>query len=94
MTLENAEMAEEMTLALGEAVVKCWNRFPHEVQQMLFEAAAARDENGLRGALALFLHDHNARTADAAAMNLPADEDEGLPPLFPPGRPENRPRKR
>ena len=94
MALENAEMVEEMTAALGEAVVKCWSQFPHDVQQMVFEAAAAGDDNGFRGALALFLHDHNSRTADAETRDLPAHEEVELPPHFPSGRPENRPRKR
>ena len=94
MTLETAEMVEEMTVALGEAVVQCWNKFPHGVQQMIFEAAAANDINGFRGALAIFLHDHNPRTADASQTTLPAAEEEDLPPHFPSGRPENRPRKR
>ncbi|HZL31435.1 MAG TPA: hypothetical protein VFC54_10305 [Pseudolabrys sp.] len=89
MPLEDADMVEEMTAALGEAVVKCWSEFPPAVQHMLFEAAA-RDENGFRGALALFLHDHNPQTADFETTDLPPNEDEALPPLFPPGRPRNR----
>lgn len=90
MTLENPQEVEEMTAALGEAVVKCWSQFPQDVQQMLFEAAAARNENGFRGALALFLHDRNPRTADAMTTDLPPDEEEELPPLFPSGRPAQR----
>ena len=94
MTLENSEIVDDMTSALGEAVVECWNRLPHDMQQMVFEAAvAARNkENGFRGGLALFLHDHNTRTSDAVAMDMPDDVE--LPPLFPSGRPENRPLKR
>ena len=94
MTLQITDIVEDMTSALGEAVVECWNTLPHDVQQMVFEAAvAARNkENGFRGGLALFLHDHNPRTSDAVPMDMPDDVE--LPPLFPSGRPENRPRKR
>jgi hypothetical protein len=94
MALENADTAEEMTAALGAAVVKCWNQFSHDVQRMLFEAAA-RDENGFRSALALFLHGHNPRTADGDTTTTepPPGAENELPPLFPSGRPENRPRK-
>jgi hypothetical protein len=89
MVLENAETVDEMTAALGEAVVECWARLPHDVQQMLFEATAS-DENGFRGALALFLHHHNPRTADGDTTAPLPDAEKELPPLFPSGRPRNR----
>ncbi len=87
--IENAELTEEITEALGRAVVTNWGKLPHDIQQLLFEAAvrANDDANGFRGALAIFLHDHNPRTADSSQMALPEDDDEDdLPPLFPPGR--------
>lgn len=91
MPAENPQMVEEMAASLGEAVVKCWSQFPQSVQQMLFESAVAAHgkENGFRGGLALFLHDHNPHTADAETSDLPAHEDEDLPPHFPSGRPRN-----
>ena len=94
MAVENAGIVKDMTSALGEAVVECWDTLPHDVQQMVFEAAVAgrNKENGFRGGLALFLHDHNTRTSDAVPIDMPDDVE--LPPLFPSGRPENRPLKR
>ncbi len=87
---ENSEMVDELTTALGQAVVTCWAKFPQDIQRMLFETAAARDANGFRGALALFLHDHNPRTTDAETADLPPDEEAELPPHFPAGRPAQR----
>lgn len=88
--IENAELTDEMTEALGRAVVACWNDMPPAIQHMLFEAAAEPNagSNGFRGALAMFLHDHNRRTADAGNTRLPPlEDDDDMPPLFPPGRP-------
>ena len=79
--LENRQLVEEMTVALGAAVLSCWSSIPQDVQQMLFESAAARHGQDVRGALALFLHEHNPRTADAGRAT---DDEE--PQLFPPER--------
>ncbi|MFL9827417.1 hypothetical protein [Rhodoplanes sp. SY1] len=62
--------SERFERLLGSAVVAVWDRLPQDVQQDLFEEAvlaghtSERDE-ALREKLAVFLHDHHARTADA-----------------------------
>lgn len=55
---------------LGSAVVAVWDRLPQDVQQDLFEEAvlaghAIESDEALREKLAVFLHDHHVRTADA-----------------------------
>ncbi|MDC7787094.1 hypothetical protein PQJ75_21505 [Rhodoplanes sp. TEM] len=60
---------------LGSAVVAVWGRLPQDVQHDLFEEAvlaghrserrAGEPDEGLRESLAIFLHDHHFRTADA-----------------------------
>jgi hypothetical protein len=57
------ETSEQMSRALGEAVVKMWGRLPHTLQSRLFEEAAHDDD--LRPRLAIFLHDKHPRTAAA-----------------------------
>jgi hypothetical protein len=53
---------EQLTQALGEAVVRTWSYLPPEVQHELFEEAITSGGERMRHHLALFLHDHHART--------------------------------
>ena len=58
------DVNEELSCALGEAVIKLWSRLPHEVQHRLFEAAVHSRGEGIRLKLALFLHSKHFRTYD------------------------------
>ena len=54
--------AEQLTHALGHAVVRTWSNLPQDVQQQLFEAAVSSHGELIRPQLAVFLHDKHPRT--------------------------------
>ena len=60
MTIKGAN--EQLTTALGKGAVEIWSELPPEVQHSLFEAAVASLGEETRHDLALFLHEHHART--------------------------------
>src|SRR5262245_6348702 len=55
---------DQLTRALGEAVVRTWSHLPQEVQNQLFEEAVSSQGESIRPQLAVFLHDKHPRTAD------------------------------
>ena len=58
------DMADELSRALGEAVVRIWSRLPQDAQHHLFEQVVTAQGEELRPRLAIFLHDHHPRTTD------------------------------
>ena len=56
--------ADQLTRALGEAVIRIWSDLPQEVQDHLFKGAVASRGESIRSQLAIFLHDKHARTLD------------------------------
>jgi hypothetical protein len=56
--------AEQLTRALGEAVVRTWSNLPKDVQNCLFQAAVTFQGESIRPQLAIFLHDKHPRTSD------------------------------
>jgi len=56
-------VTEQLSGALGEAVVKMWARLPHTVQHDLFEEAVTSRGENIRPQLAVFLHEKHPRTA-------------------------------
>ena len=56
--------AEQLTRALGEAVIGRWGSLPHEVQHQIFEDAIKSGGGSIRLQLATFLHDKHPRTFD------------------------------
>ena len=46
---------------VGAGVLRLWPDLPRDIQERLFEEAVGEDE-ALRYALALYLHDHHPRT--------------------------------
>ena len=54
--------ADELTMALGRAVIAVWGRLPASVQQKLFESAVQSPGSGTREELAAFLHGLHPRT--------------------------------
>ena len=68
------ETSEQLSRALGEAVVKLWSRLPQDIQHSLFEEVATLHGAEIRPQLAVFLHDKHARTRaslEARAMLEP-----------------------
>ena len=57
-------ITEQLTRALGEAVIRIWSNLPQEVQNHLFEEAVTSQGESIRSQLAVFLHDKHSRTAD------------------------------
>jgi hypothetical protein len=58
------ETAEQLTRALGEAVVRIWSNLPQAVQIHLFQEAVTSQGEAIRPQLAVFLHDKHPRTSD------------------------------
>jgi hypothetical protein len=56
--------AEQLTRALGEAVIRIWSNLPQDVQNHLFQQAVTSQGESIRPQLALFLHDKDPRTSD------------------------------
>ena len=57
-------IVDQLTRALGEAVIRSWSNLPQEVQDHLFKEAVASQGESIRSQLAVFLHDKHSRTAD------------------------------
>jgi hypothetical protein len=59
---------DRLMYILGAGVVDAWNELPKDIQELLFERAVAvgQGHDGRRQQLALFLHQHNKRTAAAS----------------------------
>jgi hypothetical protein len=55
---------DQLTQALGEAVIRLWSSLPQDVQDHLFKGAVASQGESIRSQLAVFLHDKHERTAD------------------------------
>jgi hypothetical protein len=55
---------DQLTRALGEAVIRIWSNLPQEVQDHLFREAVASQGETIRSQLAVFLHDRHQQTSD------------------------------
>jgi hypothetical protein len=66
--------SEQLSQALGEAVVRIWGLLPPEVQQHLFEEATSQAEE-TRSQLALFLHGKHPRTCASLKANAMLEPD-------------------
>ena len=53
---------DELSHALGEAVVRIWGRLPSAIQHDLFEMAVAAHGEAIRPQLAMYLHERHPRT--------------------------------
>jgi len=54
--------ANQLTRALGEAVIRIWSNLPQAVQNHLFQEAVTSHGESIRLPLAVFLYDKHART--------------------------------
>jgi hypothetical protein len=57
-------ITDQLTRALGEAVIRLWSNLPQDVQDHLFKEAVASQGESVRTQLAVFLHDNHERTSD------------------------------
>ena len=60
----SSAITDQLTRALGEAVIRIWSNMPQEVQDHLFRQAVASQGESIRSQLAVFLHDQHERTLD------------------------------
>jgi hypothetical protein len=58
----SSAITDQLTSALGGAVIRIWRNLPQDVQDHLFKEAVA--SQGESTQLAVFLHDKHTRTAD------------------------------
>jgi len=56
--------ADQLTRALGEAVIRIWSNLPQDVQLHLFQEAVTSQGESIRAQLAVFLRDKDPRTSD------------------------------
>src|SRR5262249_1168210 len=59
--------ADQLTRALGEAVIRIWSNLPQDVQLHLFQEAVTSQGESIRAQLAVFLRDKDPRTSDPLA---------------------------
>ncbi len=59
------ETAEQLSHALGQAVVKMWGYLPHDLQNRLFKEAVTSANSAMKPQLAVFLHEQHPRTSAA-----------------------------
>jgi hypothetical protein len=57
-------ITDQLTRALGAAVIRIWSNLPQDVQDLLFKEAVASQGESIRSQLAVFLHDKHERTSD------------------------------
>jgi len=57
-------ITDQLTRALGEAVIRIWSNLPQDVQNHLFQEAVSWQGESIRSQLAVFLHDEHSRTPD------------------------------
>jgi hypothetical protein len=57
------ETSEQLSRALGAAVIRLWSYMPHDVQYHLFEDVINHQDETMRPQLAVLLHDNHLRTS-------------------------------
>jgi hypothetical protein len=62
--MPSAGNTEQLTQALGDAVIRIWSDLPRDVQDRLFKEVVASRGESIRSQLAVFLHDNHERTSD------------------------------
>jgi hypothetical protein len=66
--------SEQLSRALGDAVVRIWGLLPPDIQQHLFEEASS-DGAEARSQLALYLHGKHPRTCASIKANAIVEPD-------------------
>ena len=71
-------ITEQLTRALGEAVIRIWSNLPQDVQNRLFQEAVTSHGESIRPQLAIFLHDKHPRTSDPLGNSREMTEPDSL----------------
>jgi hypothetical protein len=59
------QATQQLSRALGDAVIRAWGRLPPSVQRDLFKRAVVSQSETMRSQLAIFLHERHPRTSAA-----------------------------
>jgi hypothetical protein len=59
------ETSEQLSRALGDAVVRIWGLLPPALQNQLFKEAVTSQNEKMRPRLAIYLHEKHPRTCAA-----------------------------
>ena len=62
-TARSVAITDQLTRALGEAVIRLWGNLPQDVQDRLLKEAVSKGES-IRSQLSGFLDDKQERTSD------------------------------
>jgi hypothetical protein len=68
------ETSEQLSRALGDAVVRIWGRLPPHLQNRLFEEAVTSQDE-MRPRLAVYLHEKHPRTCAAVRARAMLEPD-------------------
>ena len=71
----DSTIKEQLTRALGGAVIRIWSNLPQDVQDHLFREAVASQGESIRSQLAVFLHDMHSRTSDSIKAHAMPEPD-------------------
>jgi hypothetical protein len=69
------DTSEQLSRALGDAVLKLWGELPVGLQNRLFREATTAQDGKLRPRLAIFLHDQHPRTTAARRVQAIIEPD-------------------
>jgi hypothetical protein len=69
---------EQLTRALGEAVIWIWSNLPQDVQDCLFKEAVASQGESIRSQLAMFLRTHWATPRNEGESGVTREAEECL----------------
>jgi hypothetical protein len=75
MDVVASETSEQLSRALGEAVVRIWGRLPSNLQNQLFNEAVTSQDEKLRPRLAVYLHEKHPRTCAAVKARAMLEPD-------------------
>ena len=69
------ETSEQLSRALGDAVVRIWGRLPADLQNRLFKEAVTSQNEKMRPRLAIYLHEKHPRTCAAVKARAMLEPD-------------------
>ena len=69
------ETSEQLSRALGDAVVRIWGRLPPDLQNRLFKEAVTSQDEKMRPRLAIYLHEQQPRTCAAVKARAMLEPD-------------------
>jgi hypothetical protein len=69
------ETSEQLSCALGDAVVRIWGRLPPDLQNRIFKEAVTSQDEKMRPRLAIYLHGKHPRTCAAVKARAMLEPD-------------------